>query len=113
MPDYKSQRGIVSQLLLAIPENTCHLQFQEKVAARRTSHLYVPAVRRCDLGIFMVSFTDSYVPQKFRCLQGYVNSGRQNKSKLPTGIKLRAFSGLCLDSTLKCVLTVREDTGWY
>ena len=114
MLDYKPQRSIISQLLLVIPENTYHLQFlQKKVAARGTSHLYVPAVHRCNLGILMVSFTDNYVPQKFRCLQVYVNSGSQNKSKLPTGIEPRAFCGLCLESTLKCALPMREDTGLY
>lgn len=76
-------------------------------------HPSIPAVRRCDLGILTVSFTGNYVPQKFRCLQGYVNSGSQNKSKLLTGIEPRAFSGLCLELTLKCVLSKGEDTGWY
>jgi len=99
--------------LLAIPRSLDDLQFLQKVAARGTSQLYVPAVRKWDLGTLTVSFTDNHVPSKSGCLQGYVNSGYLNKSRLPTGIEFRAFCGLCIESTLKCALTMSEDTGIY
>lgn len=98
-----------------IPENTLSSPVPAGEGGSQISfvHPSIPAVRRCDLGILTVSFTGNYVPQKFRCLQGYVNSGSQNQSKLPTGIEPWAFSGLGLELILKCVSSKGEDTGWY